>query len=106
MSAQPPSSLAKTRLDSGEYRNVLELVGRRGTMNKVLSPIISLLSLVVYTGTANAELSAVERERLHLCPKNCAPYCEEIPAKPTYCTCFCHAPGPTAGKDRPKRPHY
>jgi len=74
-------------------------------MNKVILPIISVLSLVTYAGLANAELSAVERERLHLCPKNCAPYCEEIPAKPTYCTCFCQG-DPTEGmKDRPKRPH-
>jgi hypothetical protein len=42
--------------------------------------IISVLSLVAYNGRANAELSAVEGEKMHLCPKNCAPYCEEIPA--------------------------
>jgi hypothetical protein len=63
-------------------------------MNKLALLIISVLSLAANPGPANAQLSPVERERLHLCPKNCAPYCEEIPAKPTYCTCFCQNPGP------------
>ena len=75
-------------------------------MKNVLLPIISLLSLIAYTGQANAQLSAIERERLHLCAKNCAPYCEEIPAKPAYCTCFCQGPAPPTGKDRSKRPRY
>jgi hypothetical protein len=69
---------------------------------------IAVLLAIACAEKAAAELSAVERERLHLCPKNCAPYCEEVPAKPTYCTCFCHAAEPTsdaaAGKNhRPKR---
>jgi hypothetical protein len=46
----------------------------------VVVPLISLLSLVACAKLANAELSAVERERLYLRPKNCARYCEEIPA--------------------------
>jgi hypothetical protein len=61
-------------------------------MRQTTLTIVSLLSLVGYAAIANAELSAIERERLRLCPKNCAAYCEEIPGKPTYCTCFCHAP--------------
>jgi hypothetical protein len=73
-------------------------------MNKVILPIISVLSLLAYAGLSNAELSAVEREKLHLCPNKCAPYCEETPAKPTYCTCFCQAQ-PTSNQHRPKRPH-
>jgi hypothetical protein len=76
-------------------------------MRKIILPIISVLSLIAYAGLANAELSTVERERLHLCPKNCAPYCEEIPAKPT--SCFCQAEptsNPTEGmKHCPKRSH-
>ncbi len=51
--------------------------------------------VIAHAGLAHAELSAIEREKLHLCPKNCAPYCEEIPAHPTYCTCFCQAPEPS-----------
>ena len=66
-------------------------------MCKSTLAIVSLLSVVGYAAIANAELSAVERERLRLCPKNCAAYCEEIPGKPTYCTCFCHAAEPTIG---------
>ncbi len=64
-------------------------------MNTVILLIILGLSAIAYTGLANAELSAIEREKLHLCPKNCAPYCEEIPAHRTYCTCFCQTPEPS-----------
>jgi hypothetical protein len=64
-------------------------------MNTVILPISLVLSLIAYAGLAKAELSAIEREKLNLCPKNCAPYCEEIPAHPTYCTCFCQAPEPS-----------
>jgi hypothetical protein len=60
-------------------------------MRQTTLTIVSLLSLVGYAAIANAELSAIERERLR------AAYCEEIPGKPTYCTCFCHAPEPTIG---------
>jgi hypothetical protein len=88
--------------------NTCEIKAQR--MNKLILPFISVLSLITYAGPANAELSAVEREKLHLCPRGCTPYCEEIPAKPIYCTCFCQSPGPTTDptkgmNHRPKRPH-
>jgi hypothetical protein len=76
-------------------------------MRKTILPIVLTLPLISYPELTNAELSAVEVERLRLCPKNCAAYCEEIPGKPTYCTCFCHAPEPnhpTPWK-RPLRKH-
>jgi hypothetical protein len=63
-------------------------------MSTVILPISLVLSLIAYAGLANAELSAIEREKLRLCPKNCAAYCEEVPGHPTYCTCFCQAPEP------------
>src|SRR6266513_1405427 len=52
--------------------------GDKVRMSESTLAFLSLLSLVGYAAIANAELSAVERERLRLCPKNCAVYCEEI----------------------------
>jgi hypothetical protein len=67
--------------------------------------VISVLSLAAHAAPTNAQLSPVEREKLHLCPKNCAPYCEEIPAHPTYCTCFCQSPESTNPTKGMKHPH-
>jgi hypothetical protein len=78
-------------------------------MNKVILLTTLVLPLVAYARLANAELSAAEREKLHLCPKNCAPYCQDIPAHPTYCTCFCQSPEPSDtshlnhGRKRPQQ---
>jgi len=72
-------------------------------MNRVILPLVAVLSLGTYAGVVDAKLSAVERERLHLCPKSCAPYCEEIPGKPTYCTCFCEGPASTSGLNEGKK---
>jgi hypothetical protein len=72
-------------------------------MKRVILPLVAVLSLETYAGVVDAELSAVERERLHLCPKSCARTVNRSRVNLRTATCFCEGPASTSGPNEGKK---